>query len=183
MRLIAPARPEVNCTAQEKVPSRLAMAARSAQSGAFQAAQLCFSGVSRRCAAAPWRSVGTLAAAVDSLAAAAGARPAAAAAATPSVEQRFAVYHWDTGRYHEYVVDISSCGPTVVDVLLKIRSKQDPRLAVGVGCLRGRCGACACTIDGRNAMACQARVGPQPGREVRIKSITAPLVAAAADPS
>lgn len=51
-----------------------------------------------------------------------------------------------------------SCGPAVVDALLKIKAEQDPTLAVGVGCRIGRCGACACTIDGQNRLACQTRL-------------------------
>lgn len=47
-----------------------------------------------------------------------------------------------------------SCGPMLLDVLLKIRDEQDPSLVIKYGCRRGRCGACAAVVNGTSLLPC-----------------------------
>ena len=45
-----------------------------------------------------------------------------------------------------------------LDVLIKIKNEQDPTLTFRRSCREGICGSCAMNIDGRNTLACLARV-------------------------
>ncbi|RLN65287.1 hypothetical protein BBJ28_00018737, partial [Nothophytophthora sp. Chile5] len=47
-----------------------------------------------------------------------------------------------------------SCGPMVLDALLKIKNEQDPTLTFRRSCREGICGSCAMNIDGGNTLAC-----------------------------
>ncbi len=53
-----------------------------------------------------------------------------------------------------YRVDLESCGPMVLDALIKIKSETDPTLAFRRSCREGVCGSCAMNIDGANTLAC-----------------------------
>ncbi len=71
----------------------------------------------------------------------------------------FQVYRWDpdTGenpRMDTYEVDMASCGPMVLDVLIKIKNEIDPGLTFRRSCREGICGSCAMNIDGTNTLAC-----------------------------
>lgn len=71
----------------------------------------------------------------------------------------FKVYRYDpdTGenpRTDTYEVDMSSCGPMVLDVLIKIKNEIDPTLTFRRSCREGICGSCAMNIDGTNTLAC-----------------------------
>jgi succinate dehydrogenase / fumarate reductase iron-sulfur subunit len=71
----------------------------------------------------------------------------------------FRVYRWDpdTGanpRVDTYHVDMDSCGPMVLDALIKIKSEIDPTLTFRRSCREGICGSCAMNIDGINTLAC-----------------------------
>lgn len=57
--------------------------------------------------------------------------------------------HTDT-----YEVDMDTCGPMVLDVLLKIKNEMDSTLALRRSCREGICGSCSMNIDGRNTLAC-----------------------------
>ena len=48
----------------------------------------------------------------------------------------------------------SSCGPMVLDALIKIKNELDPSLAFRRSCREGICGSCSMNIDGRNTLAC-----------------------------
>ena len=73
--------------------------------------------------------------------------------------RKFKVYRYDpdTGanpRTDTYDVDMDSCGPMVLDALLKIKDEVDSTLALRRSCREGICGSCAMNIDGGNTLAC-----------------------------
>ncbi len=73
--------------------------------------------------------------------------------------RRFAVYRYDPDngenpRIDTYDVDLDSCGPMVLDVLIKIKNEVDPTLTFRRSCREGICGSCAMNIDGGNSLAC-----------------------------
>ena len=79
----------------------------------------------------------------------------------PGVEnvRNFRVYRWDpdggeTPRVDTYVVDKDTCGPMVLDALIKIKSETDSTLTFRRSCREGVCGSCAMNIDGTNTLAC-----------------------------
>lgn len=53
-----------------------------------------------------------------------------------------------------YEVDLSSCGPMVLDLLIKIKNDIDPTLTFRRSCREGICGSCAMNINGTNTLAC-----------------------------
>jgi len=67
--------------------------------------------------------------------------------------RRFAIYRFDPDsgenpRVDTYDVDMESCGPMVLDVLIKIKNEIDPTLTFRRSCREGICGSCAMNIDG-----------------------------------
>jgi len=73
--------------------------------------------------------------------------------------RRFVVYRYDPDsgdnpRMDTYDVDMASCGPMVLDVLIKIKNEIDPTLTFRRSCREGICGSCAMNIDGGNTLAC-----------------------------
>jgi len=73
--------------------------------------------------------------------------------------REFQIYRWspDEGqnpRVDVYQVDMDSCGPMVLDGLIKIKSDIDPTLTFRRSCREGICGSCAMNIDGTNTLAC-----------------------------
>jgi len=73
--------------------------------------------------------------------------------------RRFAVYRYDPSsdenpRLDTYEVDLDSCGPMVLDALIKIKNEVDPTLTFRRSCREGICGSCAMNIDGTNTLAC-----------------------------
>jgi len=101
-----------------------------------------------------------------------------APAARPLKE--FRVYRWnpETGenpRLDTYQVDLDTCGPMVLDALIKIKNEIDPTLTFRRSCREGICGSCAMNIDGTNTLACTkghvdikgaVRIYPLPHMEV-----------------
>lgn len=73
--------------------------------------------------------------------------------------RKFRIYRWepDSGenpRIDTYEVDLDSCGPMVLDALIKIKNEIDPTLTFRRSCREGICGSCAMNIDGTNTLAC-----------------------------
>ena len=73
--------------------------------------------------------------------------------------KRFLIYRWDgnTGenpRMDTYEVDLASCGPMVLDAVIKIKNEIDSTLTFRRSCREGICGSCAMNIDGTNTLAC-----------------------------
>jgi succinate dehydrogenase / fumarate reductase iron-sulfur subunit len=71
----------------------------------------------------------------------------------------FTVYRYDPDsgqnpRTDTYDVNVETCGPMVLDALIKIKSEQDATLAFRRSCREGICGSCAMNIDGANTLAC-----------------------------
>ena len=52
------------------------------------------------------------------------------------------------------VFSVFSCGPMVLDALIKIKNELDPSLTFRRSCREGICGSCSMNIDGRNTLAC-----------------------------
>ncbi|MEE9336818.1 MAG: succinate dehydrogenase iron-sulfur subunit [Methylococcaceae bacterium] len=73
--------------------------------------------------------------------------------------KRFEVYRWnpDSGenpRVDTYHIDLDSCGPMVLDAILKIKNEIDTTLAFRRSCREGVCGSCAMNVNGKNSLVC-----------------------------
>lgn len=71
----------------------------------------------------------------------------------------FKIYRWSPDddqnpRVDTYKVDLSTCGPMVLDALIKIKNEMDSTLTFRRSCREGICGSCAMNIDGTNTLAC-----------------------------
>ena len=71
----------------------------------------------------------------------------------------FKIYRYDPDsganpRVDTYQVDLDSCGPMVLDAIIKIKNDIDPTLTFRRSCREGICGSCAMNIDGTNTLAC-----------------------------
>ncbi|MEM9370140.1 MAG: succinate dehydrogenase iron-sulfur subunit [Pseudomonadota bacterium] len=69
------------------------------------------------------------------------------------------VYRWDPDsgenpRLDSYFVDLDTCGPMVLDLIIKIKNEIDPTLTFRRSCREGICGSCSMNIDGTNTLAC-----------------------------
>lgn len=94
--------------------------------------------------------------------------------------KRFVIYRWDpeankNPRRDIYEVDLDTCGPMILDALLKIKSELDPTLTFRRSCREGVCGSCAMNIGdstqlkggGTNTLACTKAIADIKG-DVRI---------------
>ncbi len=82
--------------------------------------------------------------------------------------RRFKVYRYDpdsgeTPSMDTYEVDMDSCGPMVLDALIKIKNEIDSTLTFRRSCREGICGSCAMNIDGTNTLACTKPCGDVKG--------------------
>ena len=73
--------------------------------------------------------------------------------------KRFKVYRYDPDsgenpRVDVYDVDLDTCGPMVLDALIKIKNEIDPTLTFRRSCREGICGSCSMNIGGMNTLAC-----------------------------
>lgn len=73
--------------------------------------------------------------------------------------RHFQIYRYDPDtnsnpRYDSFEVDTATCGPMVLDALIKIKSQDDSSLTFRRSCREGVCGSCAMNIDGVNTLAC-----------------------------
>ena len=73
--------------------------------------------------------------------------------------RKFHVYRYDpdSGKnpsVDTYDVDLDTCGPMILDALLKIKDELDATLSFRRSCREGICGSCAMNIDGSNTLAC-----------------------------
>lgn len=72
----------------------------------------------------------------------------------------FSVYRYDPENpdkkpyMKDYQVDLNTCGPMVLDALIKIKNEIDPSLTFRRSCREGICGSCAMNIGGTNTLAC-----------------------------
>jgi len=84
----------------------------------------------------------------------------------------FKIYRYDPDnsanpRWDRYTIDLSKCGPMVLDALIKIKNEVDPTLTFRRSCREGICGSCAMNMDGRNGLACTTPIEEMKG-EVQI---------------
>ena len=84
----------------------------------------------------------------------------------------FKVYRYDPDsgdnpRYDRFEVDLDSCGPMVLDALIKIKNDIDPTLTFRRSCREGICGSCSMNMGGKNGLACTTAIEDLKG-EVRI---------------
>jgi len=82
--------------------------------------------------------------------------------------RRFEVYRWDpdTGenpRIDSYEIDMDSCGPMVLDAILKIKNEIDSTVAFRRSCREGVCGSCAMNVNGKNTLVCTKAIDAYEG--------------------
>jgi succinate dehydrogenase / fumarate reductase iron-sulfur subunit len=75
----------------------------------------------------------------------------------------FKVYRYDpesgsNPRYDTYTIDLDSCGPMVLDAIIKIKNEIDPTLTFRRSCREGICGSCAMNMGGTNGLACTTAI-------------------------
>ncbi|HQT46151.1 MAG: succinate dehydrogenase iron-sulfur subunit [Acidocella sp. 20-63-7] len=73
--------------------------------------------------------------------------------------KEFKIYRWnpDDGKNpvtDTYEIDLDTCGPMVLDAIIKIKNEVDSSLTFRRSCREGICGSCAMNIDGGNTLAC-----------------------------
>jgi succinate dehydrogenase iron-sulfur subunit len=86
----------------------------------------------------------------------------------PKRSKDFKVYRYDPDagenpRTDTYTVDLESCGPMVLDALIKIKNEIDPTLTFRRSCREGVCGSCAMNIGGKNTLACTKSISDMSG--------------------
>lgn len=78
--------------------------------------------------------------------------------------QVFKIYRWNPETpdvkpfLQSYDIDLKSCGPMVLDALIKIKNELDPSLTFRRSCREGICGSCAMNINGTNSLACISKI-------------------------
>ena len=94
--------------------------------------------------------------------------------------KNFRVYRYDPDNGENpcvdiFEVDMGSCGPMVLDALIKIKNEMDSSLTFRRSCREGVCGSCAMNVDGTNTLSCikaiddidgDANIYPLPHMEV-----------------
>ena len=73
--------------------------------------------------------------------------------------KRIVVYRYDPDqdenpRIDTYELNLDTCGPMVLDALIKIKDEIDSTLAFRRSCREGICGSCSMNINGANTLAC-----------------------------
>ena len=89
------------------------------------------------------------------------------AAPTAKRVKTFRIYRWSPDddsnpRIDTFEVDLDTCGPMVLDALIKIKNEIDQTLAFRRSCREGVCGSCAMNIDGANTLACTKSIDDIP---------------------
>ena len=87
----------------------------------------------------------------------------------------FSIYRWspdddENPRTDYYEIDLSKCGPMVLDAIIKIKNEIDPTLTFRRSCREGICGSCAMNIDGVNTLACTKSIDDVKG-DVKISPL------------
>ncbi|XP_054160927.1 succinate dehydrogenase [ubiquinone] iron-sulfur subunit-like [Oppia nitens] len=88
--------------------------------------------------------------------------------------KKFSVYRWNpenpsvNPHLQSYDVDLSSCGPMVLDALIKIKNEMDPTLTFRRSCREGICGSCAMNINGTNTLACICKIEDNLSKDTKI---------------
>ncbi|MFS7994522.1 putative succinate dehydrogenase (quinone) [Helianthus anomalus] len=77
-----------------------------------------------------------------------------------AIKKEFKIYRWNPDLPSQkpflksYFIDLTTCGPMVLDALQKIKAEDDSSLSYRRSCREGICGSCAMNIDGTNTVAC-----------------------------
>ena len=84
----------------------------------------------------------------------------------------FRIYRWSPDDEENpsvdiYDLDLDTCGPMVLDALIKIKNEIDPTLTFRRSCREGICGSCSMNVDGTNTLACTRAIEDIKG-DVRI---------------
>merc|ERR1719371_17798 len=79
--------------------------------------------------------------------------------------QKFGIYRYDPDTakkpfLQEYNIDLKTCGPMILDALIKIKDEVDATLTFRRSCREGICGSCAMNINGKNGLACLLYIEP-----------------------
>jgi succinate dehydrogenase (ubiquinone) iron-sulfur subunit len=88
--------------------------------------------------------------------------------------KQFAIYRWDPEkqgdkpRMQTYDLDLNSCGPMILDALIKIKNDMDPTLTFRRSCREGICGSCAMNIGGVNTLACLCKIDDNLSKPAKI---------------
>jgi succinate dehydrogenase iron-sulfur subunit len=97
--------------------------------------------------------------------------PSADAAKDRWREYRVYRFDPDTGdnpRLDTYWVDMSECGPMILDALLWIKNNVDATLTFRRSCREGVCGSCSMNIDGTNTLACTMHAEDARGQVIAV---------------
>lgn len=87
--------------------------------------------------------------------------------------KQFKIYRFnpETGeqpKVQGYDLDLTKCGPMVLDALIKIKNEQDSSVTFRRSCREGICGSCAMNINGKNGLACLTRIPREDAQAVTI---------------
>lgn len=88
--------------------------------------------------------------------------------------KKIKVYRWDPEkagdkpRMQTYEVDLNTCGPMMLDALLKIKNEMDPTLTLRRSCREGICGSCSMNIGGVNTLACISKIDTNLGKATKV---------------
>jgi succinate dehydrogenase / fumarate reductase iron-sulfur subunit len=87
--------------------------------------------------------------------------------------RNFRIYRFDptsgeTPRVDTFELDLTGCGPMVLDALIQIKGSLDSSLTFRRSCREGICGSCAMNIDGVNRLACTTAMEDLGSGDVRI---------------
>ncbi|WVF68229.1 succinate dehydrogenase [ubiquinone] iron-sulfur subunit, mitochondrial [Kwoniella sp. CBS 6097] len=104
----------------------------------------------------------------------ASASLATPAESKPAQVKEFKIYRWNPDtpsekpKLQSYKVDLSQCGPMMLDALIKIKNELDPTLTFRRSCREGICGSCAMNIDGVNTLACLCRIDKDTNKDSKV---------------
>lgn len=83
------------------------------------------------------------------------------------------LYRWnpevsgDKPKMQAVEIDRKSCGPMVLDALLKVKNEKDSTIAFRRSCREGICGSCSMNINGSNTLACLCPIPDDGKLEIR----------------
>ena len=77
--------------------------------------------------------------------------------------KKFKVYRYDPDKgqnphFDTFEIDLDTCGPMVLDALIKMKSEQDSTLTFRRSCREGICGSCSMNMNGKNGLACTTAI-------------------------
>ncbi|HEX4269577.1 MAG TPA: succinate dehydrogenase iron-sulfur subunit [Steroidobacteraceae bacterium] len=81
---------------------------------------------------------------------------------------RFDPTSGETPRVDTFELDLTGCGPMVLDALIQIKGSIDSSLTFRRSCREGICGSCAMNIDGMNRLACTTAMEDLGSGDIRI---------------